>query len=447
MRKLCKATLTVAMTTAALLVAGCNGTSVTNRGDTAAGGQDGKGEVTGSLQLTFWGGANRARKTNAVADMFVKAYPGVTIDRQNADFGNYFNKLNIQASSKTLPCVTQLQGRQLNDYTKRKVLLPLDPMIESGAINVDDIPKSIVDTGRGPDGKLYFLPYGAAYDAVGVNATLAEKAGVGLPPDGYDWKQYTDWITRAQAKLPAGTFAAGARGGVPNYFIAYNLANGKQLFTDDGKLGFTKETLVDYWNIWEKLRKSGVTMSADTQADEPEGAEQGFIAQGMLLTDSIPGNALTPASATLASKGTGQHLTTLPMPSGPSGSGNAMFTSGFAIPTNCTNIPTAAAFINFFTNDLAAGKVFASDNGAATNTKVLDAQLKDPALPALKKHELQLYSQIVAKKPPTILYPPGYQATFESAYSRAYEEVAFGKKTVQQAADSFFTEADAGLGG
>jgi multiple sugar transport system substrate-binding protein len=53
----------------------------------------------------------------------------------------------------------------------------------------------------------------------------------------------------------------------------------------------------------------------------------------------------------------------------------------------------------------------------------------------------------VAKKPPTILYPPGYQATFESAYTRAYEEVAFGKKTVQQAADSFFTEANAGLGG
>src|SRR3954470_8040126 len=152
MRKLSTAALVAG---AALLVASCNGTSVTNSGDTAAGGQDGKGDVTGSLQLTFWGGANRATKTNAVADLFVKAHPGVTIDRQNADFGNYFNKLNIQASSKTLPCVMQLQGRQLNDYTKRKVLLPLDPMIESGAIKVDDIPKSVVDTGRGPDGKLY----------------------------------------------------------------------------------------------------------------------------------------------------------------------------------------------------------------------------------------------------------------------------------------------------
>jgi multiple sugar transport system substrate-binding protein len=304
----------------------------------------------------------------------------------------------------------------------------------------------VVHTGRGPDGKLYFLPYGAAYDAVGVNETLANEAGVGLPPDGYNWTQYTDWIAKAQAKLPAGTFAAGSRGGLPNYFIAYNLANGKQLFTNDGKLGFTKQTLVDYWNMWEKLRKAHATMSADAQADEPQGAEQGFIAQGKLMTDSIPGNALTPASATLASKG-GEKLTTLPMPSGPSGSGNAMFTSGFAIPTNCDNVPTAAAFINFFTNDLGAGKVFKSDNGAATNTKVLDAQIKDPALPALKKHELELYQQIVAKKPPTILYPPGYQATFESAYTRAYEEIAFGKKTVDQAADSFLKEANAGLGG
>ncbi|MDX6262866.1 MAG: pectin-derived oligosaccharide transport system substrate-binding protein [Kribbellaceae bacterium] len=439
---------TAALACAALLAAaGCNGTSVGGTGDSAAGGQDGKGDITGSLQLTFWGGANRATKTNAVADLFVKAHSGVTIDRQNADFGNYFNKLNIQASSKTLPCVMQLQGRQLNDYTKRKVLLPLDPMIESGAIKVDDIPKEVVDTGRGPDGKLYFLPYGAAYDAVGVNETLATEAGVGLPPDGYNWQQYTDWMAKAQAKLPKGVYAAGSRGGLPNYFIAYNLANGKELFTKDGKLGFSKEDLVQYWEMWEKLRKAGVTMGADTQADEPPGAEQGFIAQGKLMTDSIPGNALTPASASLATRPGAQKLTTLPMPSGPSGSGNAMFTSGFAIPTNCTNVPTAAAFIDFFTNDLAAGKVFASDNGAATNKKVLDAQINDPALPALKKHELELYQQIVAKKPPTILYPPGYQATFESAYTRAYEEVAFGKKTVQQAADSFFTEANAGLGG
>jgi multiple sugar transport system substrate-binding protein len=439
---------TTAFACAALLVvAGCNGTSVTNGSAGSGDGQDGKGDVTGKLQLTFWGGAARAAKTNAVTDLFVKAHPGVTIDRQNADFGNYFNKLNIQASSHTLPCVMQLQGRQLNDYTKRKVLLPLDPMIASGAIKVDDIPKEVVDTGRGPDGKLYFLPYGAAYDAVGVNETLAQQTGAGLPPDGYTWQQYADWMTRASAKLPKGTFAAGSRGGLPNYFIAYQLANGKQLFTDDGKLNFTKESLVEYWTMWEKLRKSGVTMGADAQADEPEGAEQGFIAQGKLMTDSVPGNALTPASATLATKPGSQALTTLPMPSGPSGGGTAMFTSGFAIPTNCDNVPTAAAFIDFFTNDLEAGKLFKSDNGAATNRKVLQAQIDDPQLPALKKHELELYQQIVAKKPPTILYPPGYQATFESTFTRSYEEIAFGKKTVQQAADSFFTEANAGLGG
>ncbi len=96
---------TTALACAALLmVAGCNGTSVTDdTGGDGGDGQDGKGEVTGKLQLTFWGGANRAAKTNAVADMFVKAHSGVTIDRQNADFGNYFNKLNIQASSKRCP--------------------------------------------------------------------------------------------------------------------------------------------------------------------------------------------------------------------------------------------------------------------------------------------------------------------------------------------------------
>lgn len=430
---------------AALLLAGCGGGTSATTGAGGAG-ADGKGEIKGDIQASWWGGESRNAKTNKVIDMFVAKNAGVTVDRQSADFAKYFDKLNVQAASKNLPCVVQLQGRQINDYTKRNVLLPLDPMVDSGAIDVSDIPKSVVDAGRGTDGKLYFLPYGAAYDAVGINTTLAEKAGAGTLPENYDWPTFTKYLTKAQAGMPEGTNAANNGGGRPNYFIAWTQANGKTLFNDEGKLGFSKEDLAQYWTMWDDLRKAGVVVSPQKAAEEPTAPDQSYLAHGEVMSDTLPGNALTPATKTLSGAAPGNTLTTLPYPSGPSGSGNALYPSGFAVSSNCDNIPTAAAFINFFTNDLEAGKLFGSDNGAATNTKVLDAQLADPAISSTKKHELELYKEIVSNEPPTIVFPPGYQSIFENSFKRAYEEVAFERMSIDAAADKFFAEANAKLG-
>jgi multiple sugar transport system substrate-binding protein len=429
----------------ALLVAGCSGTSATG-GDGGGAGDDGKGEVKGTIRLSWWGGEVRNQKTNAVADLFVKANPGVTVDRETTDFGSYWNRLNVQAAGKNMPCVTQTQARQLNDYTKRKVLKPLDDMVSSGALDVSDIPKEILDTGRGPDGKLYMLPYGAAYDALTVNQTLAERAGVPAPPDGYDFTWFFDWVKQSQPKLPKGVAATDLRGGLPNYLIAYLNGRGQQMFTTDGKIGFGKEVLTEYWNRWEELRKAGATTDPAATAEEPTQAEESFMAQGRVLSDNRPGNWLTPLQKALDGKGTGQKLMTYPMPAGPSGSGNVIITSGFSIPTNCDNVPTAAAFIKFWMTNPEAVKLFSSDNGAVTNTKFLAEQIGDTSLPATKRQELAVYQKVVAQKPTAVLYPPGYQTAFEGTFTRAYQDVSFGRKTVQQAVDSFFAEANAALG-
>src|SRR3990170_2723484 len=92
---------------AAMLLAGCSGG--TKAGEVAS--TDGKGEVTGKIAVAWWGGDSRNAKTNAVIDMFEKNTPGVTTERQSADFAKYFDRLNVQASSKSLPCAVQMQGR------------------------------------------------------------------------------------------------------------------------------------------------------------------------------------------------------------------------------------------------------------------------------------------------------------------------------------------------
>ena len=425
---------------AAMLLAGCSGG--TKAGQVTS--SDGKGEVTGKIAVGWWGGDSRNAKTNAVIDMFEKQHAGVTTERQSADFAKYFDRLNVQASSKSMPCAVQMQGRQVNDYTKRSLLLPLDDMIAAGTIDTSNIPQAVLESGKGTDGKTYFIPYGAAYDSVAFNKTLADKAGVGVPDPSYTWPEFITYLKKAKAGLPEGKYVVGNSGGGVNAINAWTLANGIPMFGEDGKLGFTKEQLTEFWNIWIDLQKSGVTVPPAKAAEQPVGPDQGYLATGDVMVDFIPGNALFNAQKTLTGR-KGGDLTSLTYPVGSAGSGNALFASGFGISANCDNVPTTAAFINFFTNDAAAGKSFASDNGAATNSKVLEEQLKDPSLPALKKQELKLYQQIVVKAP-VLTFPPGFNAAFQQSFLRNYDEASFGRKTVEQAVDAFFTETNSTLG-
>lgn len=443
-----RSALVAGMLTVALTAAGCaGGTKIGGDQDANPGGEtvDGTGEVGGDVRLAWWGSGARNEVTNAVADLFVEANEGVTIEREFADFGAYFERLNVQGSSGNMPCLTQMQGRQLNDYTSRDLLLPLDPMIESGAINVDDIPSEVVDTGRGTDGKLYMLPYGAAYDALVVNATLAEESGAGMLEEGYTWEDLVSWANEVQAGLPEGTNALALSGGRPNFLISYMAANGETLFEDD-QLGFSEEALVEYWTMWEELRAAGVTATPEQMSEQPEQPEQSYVATGDVVADTAPGNSVINSQATMDGSGLGHELVGLPLPSGEAGSGNVLFTSGFSIPASCDNVPTAAAFIDFWANDDEAAAVFASSNGAVTNSRHLEQQLEDPELPELRKKDLELYQQIAASEPPTVVYPPGYQATFEGAFTRAYERVSFGEATVEEAVADFFAEVNAGLG-
>ena len=440
--------LAAGMLTVALAATGCTGgTSIGDEENVVDDGEvvDGLGDVEGDVRLAWWGSGARNEVTNAVADLFTEEYPDVTIEREFADFGAYFERLNVQGSSGNLPCLTQMQGRQLNDYTSRDLFLPLDPMIESGAINVDGIPTEVLDTGRGPDGNLYMVPYGAAYDALVVNRTLAEEAGVGVLEEGYTWEDLVDWANEVQDGLPEGTKALALSGGRPNFLISYMAAQGETLF-EEGQLGFSEEALIEYWEMWEGLREAGVTATPAQMSEQPEQPEQSYVATGAVVADTAPGNSVINSQATMDGSGSGDQLVGLPLPSGPAGSGNVLFTSGFAIPASCDNVPTAAAFIDFWANNDEAAAVFASSNGAVTNTEHLEQQLANPELPELRKLDLELYQEIAASEPPTVVYPPGYQATFEDSFTRAYERVSFGEATIEEAVAEFFDEVNAGLG-
>ncbi|WP_298806569.1 extracellular solute-binding protein [uncultured Pseudokineococcus sp.] len=446
-RRRTRAGIVAGATALVLLTAGCSGgTRVGGDAPEAASGDDaGLGDVTGEIRLAYWGSGSRVDLTNGVSDLFVAENEGVSVTPEFTDFAAYFQRLNVQASSGGMACITQLQGRQLNDYAGQGLLLDLQPLVDSGAIDVSGIPEDVLDTGRGTDGALYEIPYGAAYDAIMVNTTLAEEAGVGSPADGWTWQEFFDYARAAQGSLPEGVSGVNLLGGHPNTFIEWLRGRGQEVF-EGTEAAFSADDVVEYWSIWEGLRGDGVTISAPDRAAEAAQVEQSWIAQGRVMSDNKPGNQIGQAQGAIEGAQPGQELTTVQLPRGEDGSSSTvLFTSGWSIPRSCDNVPTAAAYIDFWINDPEANALFASNNGAVTNTEMLQAQLDDESLDPATRQTLELYQEIVEDEPPTVLYPAGYQANFETAFQRAYEDVALNGADPQATAESFVENLDAAL--
>lgn len=403
-------------------------------------------KVAGTIRIAWWGGTTRDARTGAVIDLFKQAHPDVAVQTESPVWNDYFTKLNVEAASKTLPCVVQLQNRQVAEYVKSRAVVPLDNLVSSGAIDTSKIPAGIVDAGRGQDGKLYFLPYGLTYDAMVFNSHLAQQAGVTAPTGSYTWDQFFALVEGAKAQLPHGTYAVASMGDLANLFIDYVYANGTDPFDAHGKINFSKDQLTTYWNTWKKLSDEGVSQPADQAAEEPSAPEGTSFAKGTILASSFGGNRVAAVQKTLTAADAQATVVANHLPGGTGKNGDPLYASGFAISSNCDNISTAASFIDFFANDTKAGLAFQADNGAPSNSDVLQALLSSPDLSQATKADMGLYKKIVDKGPGHITFPPGYQAQFDASFKRNFDAVLFGKMNVSGAVDTFFSEVNPSLG-
>ncbi|GMM95831.1 ABC transporter substrate-binding protein [Microbacterium sp. MTN4-26] len=421
---------------AALPLTACGG------GETPPTAQD--GEVAGEIQYSWWGGPARNDKTQAVIDLYEEATPGVTVNGTTAEFAAYFESASVQAAGGNLPCVPQMQNRVMADYADRGALLPLDGLVEEGAIDVSNIPESVLDSARGADGNLYMIPYGAAFGSLLVNVTDVEELGLPLPPEGYDWEWLDEWLT--DISEATGTPATGIVGNQQDVLEAWLRSHGADYY-EDGQVGFTADDVAAFWDYAADLQERGVSISAE-RASETSGLplEQNEFSQGTQATVFWPANGLGTAQATIDQAAPGHELAAYPLPSGPSGNGSAFWLSGLAISENCDNVATAADFIDFFVNDPEAALVYASDNGANTQTENLQALLDDPATSEAKKSELALYQTLADEGVAPAVYGKGYASLFQQAVTRYYQQISFGDLTVDEAAEQFTNEAEGAIG-
>jgi multiple sugar transport system substrate-binding protein len=391
-----------------------------------------------TLQLSWWGGDQRAAMYNRMADRYEELNPNVTILREFAGFNAYFERLATQVAGGNAPDIVHMHATQISSYVQRGALLDLTPLTESGAIDLSNFAPGIVDSGR-VDGRIYMITLGNSVPGTHYNMRILNDLGIEPPAYSWTWDDFTALALSLVDQLPEGVYAA-ADGALQHdsTFEPYVRQRGYALF-DGQRIGYPKEVLVDWWTIWQTLRQAGALPPIDLTVERlSDGVENNVLVTGEVVMMMLSGN-----QHRLYQNNTPDllGLTTIPRAVDPNAPfGDALGGAYIAISASSRNVDAAAAFINWFVNDEEAARMYNGEHGPV-GSSVMQAAIADQQTPADQR--LADMVAYIAQDVRPIDPRPAQAGEVVAAYNRIYQRLAFGEfPSVEAAVDAFFNEAE-----
>jgi len=413
-----------------LFVTACSGTDHTGEGGNADAGAEPSSQV--ELRLMWWGDQKRADITNEALKVFQNKHPNIKIVGEFSPSSGYFDKLNTQLASGTAPDIFFLGGNVV-DYAKKDVLLNLDPYVGS-ELKLDGMDATMVEYGR-LDGKLQHISAGANARGIVINKALFEKAGIPLPEQDWDWDEFAAISKELSDKLGDGVY------GTYNFTVdgmdIFLKQRGKQLYDmENGKLGFAKEDIQEWFEYWEQASKSGGVVTPELQVSNPhDDTSKSLLITGKAAMSLLPSNQLAAFQSL-----TEDPLILHPVPRGPKGTGvvfeSSQGLSGYA---NTKHPKEVATLMDFWINDPEAAKILGNDRGVPV-TEANRNLLQEEAGPVeeIVYNYTSLVSEATKTEPFDVSYnPPGF-AEFSKLAQTTTQEIGFGRKNVEQAVADFY---------
>ncbi|MFF9037172.1 ABC transporter substrate-binding protein [Streptomyces sp. NPDC014892] len=412
---------------ASLAVAGLGATATACGGDS---GSSGDGTVT--IRYAWWGAEDRAERIKKTIALFEKKYPKIKVKTDFQVYPDFWKKFNTQASGGNPPDVFQNAIGFLRKYDAKNVLLDLSAQVEAGNLSLDGFRAGLEKFGE-VDGKLLGIPVGSNSMALVIDKPVYTKSGV-KPEQGWTWDDFDAAMKKIRDK--AGRAGDSGMYGVMYLYDLYLRQNGKAFFTEDG-LGFAESDLKEWWTKAEKGIKEGIYADPKKVAQtKPKSAVAAELAAGEFTWDNFTVRytsegkseyGLAPIPTTDGKK-TGQYL------------GSLMLSA-----SKRTQHPKEVAqFINFMVHEPEVAEIMGYDRGVPATQAQYDAfKPTDPVNKAIAEYEESLVKAGVLE--PITPHPNGADIC-EAAFMRIAEELALGKRSVDDAVKQFFTESKTALG-
>jgi multiple sugar transport system substrate-binding protein len=388
------------------------------------------------LRYIWWGNPDRDKRTRAMVDLYQKKMSGVSVDAETYGWNDYWTKLATQAAGGNLPDVIQMDYRYIFEWARRGQLEDLTPFLGSD-LHMDNFDKNVLDAGK-VDGKLYGISMGANSVATIYSLDKLKAAGIELPDSTkWTWDDYRKMGMDMKSKLGDGVYFSANMGAWEPLLQCFLRQRSKDLYTEDGQLGFDATDLGDFWNYWMQMQSDGLTPPPDVQAQDKNGPiETQMISTGRAVFDYTNSNQLVGMQKLNKDK---LDLAMFPNQEGLK-AGQYLKPSMFMSQRAKSSVPQEAAkFINFAITDLDAADVLQIERGVSSDSKVIDH-----IAPGLSPTEQQIiaYLKIVATHvsplPPA---PPKGAGEVDVKIIPAWQAVSFGKVSVADGAKDFVSSA------
>ncbi|MDI6102656.1 extracellular solute-binding protein [Actinoplanes sp. NEAU-A12] len=400
---------------------------------TACGGSSGSGKTT--LRFAWWGSEERAKLTQKVVDLFVSKNPAIEVKTTYAAYDPYFQKLATEMSGGNAPDVLQMGDRYLREYAERNTLLDLTEHL-GGKVRTADLEKKLFPAGNIGD-KTYGLPMGQTTHVLQYDAKRWQEAGATLPADGWTWDDLREAAAKVSAKFGPKVSGLSDPFGIEDWFGDWLRQQGKDLYTADGKLGYTDQDIVRWWQLGLTFREANAitppaVTSNTTLTPFPRKESTAEFSPdstvGMTSFETYGGEFALSAFPT-AGTGIGQ-VTQPPMM--------------LSVAQRTKNRDAALSFADFFVNDPEAGAILGMSRGLPANLKIREA------LAATLTDEWKMVADYEAKVTPKLLPapppPPKGAGVVKTQFQRIYDDVMNAKATPEQAAPRLMSEIQQALG-
>lgn len=384
-----------------------------------------------TLNFAFWGNDVRSSYYKQAFALFEKKYPNITINSSVTDFPSFWQKRQIEAAGGNLPDVMQFDYSYLRQFARNGFLLDLDPYL-GNVIQTGAIPASVLKTGV-VDNKTIALTVGTNAWANFSNVPLTSSLGLDQLKGGTSFSSFDSWLATA-SKAGKGSHFGGQD--YSNFIQGFELklrSEGKHLFDENGKPGFTKSDLTDFWQHGLDLTKSGAVVP---QQRVQEVFPKGPLGAGIDVSEMSYDNFGAAFAGDL-----GVDASTLRLLAPPvyvEGAKDLYLKPAMlhAVAATTKHPGAAALLVNFLINDPQVGAIFGTSRGLpASKTELAGVKLTGPDK-AVKDYEASITDRLGDPPPAPIV---GY-GVLEQKFKELGADVDLGSTAVAEAVNQFFDE-------
>lgn len=397
------------------------------------------GSATGSIRMGWWGNELRAAQTQEAIDLFMELNEGVSIDPMPADFAAYWDRLATETAAGDAPDVIQMADGFIAEYASRDTLLDLSDLVD-----VSKFGPGMAETGM-IDGKLVGINAGVNVPVFMCNLGVLERAGVDRPDDTtWTWDQFRDLSAQISSDTEAGVHGTASpfQEGV---LRAWLRQHGEELFTTEGVLGASVESMRGYFEMAADYMASGAMPgAAQIVEDASKPLEEAPVAIGTTAFSLFWSNQLSALSRV-----SGDEIVMLRMPTttGVPEDLKAWYHPSqlWSASAKTDNPELVGKLIDWWVNSFECAEINLDERGAPANTEVVEHL--DPLLSDAGKQVAQFLADLEpVLGDPQPIPPAGAHRVFDEVMVNLQNELFFDRIDPAEAAERFVTESKSALG-